>query len=170
MKSSPRRKARSHTPRPPRSRDWSPLNACNTRDTELPSSEDVPNLPRMPPTSTLNCWPSASTRSVRREPSSERDVLLPSENRCTCPGVLCSVKRSEEETNQPPVAVKQPKHGHNLIFVADQLIRLRGPGFEVVGHRQENCCRATMQTMTIPGVSSMALLCCAVWHQLVGTN
>ena len=98
VKSSPRRKARNPTQRPPRSRDLSPHNAYNTRDTELLSSEDVPKPPRMPPMSTLSCWPSACTRSVRREPSSERDVLLPSESRLIWSAWrTCSLERPGEK-------------------------------------------------------------------------
>lgn len=76
VKSYPRRKVPNHTPKPPRSRDSSPLNAYNTRDTVLHSREDGLRLPKTPPTSTPSCWPSACTRNVRSEPSSERDVLL----------------------------------------------------------------------------------------------
>jgi len=78
---SPRRRVLSHTPRRPRSNDLSLLSECNTRDTESPSREDVPRLRRMLLTSTLQCLPSECTRSVRRDLSSERDVLHPCESR-----------------------------------------------------------------------------------------
>jgi hypothetical protein len=79
VRSLPRKRVRSPTPRPPRSRDSSLLNASSTRDTASPSREDARRLPRMLQTSMLSCWLSVCTRSVRRRPSCARDVL----RRCT---------------------------------------------------------------------------------------
>jgi ribosomal protein S6E (S10) len=45
-RSSPRTRARSRTPRPPRSSAWSHLSACSTRGTALPSSAAGPRPPR----------------------------------------------------------------------------------------------------------------------------
>lgn len=70
-----RRRVLSHTPKLQRSSDLLLLSACNTRDTELHSREDVLRLLRMLLMSTLNSWLSAYTKSVRRSPNSERDVL-----------------------------------------------------------------------------------------------